>query len=121
MAQVAVASSEQTRGIGQIKNAVSETGSVTQANAATAEESAAAAQELSAQGLMMKHSVVELLKLGGGQQAGASDPAPARSLSSNPPPAQPAGSIAGNGHPASQQTATRRRGEIPRRSDRGNF
>lgn len=70
-AEVAGASQEQTLGITQINTAVGQMDSVTQSNAANAEESAAAAQELNAQALAMKHAVVELLTMVGGQnQAG---------------------------------------------------
>jgi methyl-accepting chemotaxis protein len=47
--EIATASAEQSQGIDQINHAVSEMDKITQANAATAEESAAAARELSAQ------------------------------------------------------------------------
>lgn len=70
-AEVAGASREQTQGITQINSAVGQMDSVTQRNAASAEESAAAAQELNAQALVMKHSVNDLLKLVGGQPSSA--------------------------------------------------
>jgi methyl-accepting chemotaxis protein len=66
-AEVAGASREQTEGITQINTAVSQMDKVTQSNAANAEESAAAAQELNAQAVMMKEAVAKLLKLVGGQ------------------------------------------------------
>jgi methyl-accepting chemotaxis protein len=65
--EVASASREQTQGISQINSAVVEMDKVTQSNAATAEESAAASQELTAQAETMKESVGELLKLAGGE------------------------------------------------------
>jgi methyl-accepting chemotaxis protein len=43
---------------------------VTQSNAASAEESAAAAEELNAQAVTMKDSVAELLQLAGGSRQG---------------------------------------------------
>lgn len=61
--QVATASREQTLGITQINTAVGQMDSVTQGNAASAEESAAAAEELNAQAVIMKHTVAELLVL----------------------------------------------------------
>jgi methyl-accepting chemotaxis protein len=64
-AEVANASREQTQGITQINVAVSQMDKVTQSNAASAEESAAAAQELNAQAETMKTSVAELLRLVG--------------------------------------------------------
>ena len=65
-AEVAGASSEQTKGITQINTAVGQMDKVTQSNAASAEESAAAAQELNAQAEVMKQSVGDLLRLVGG-------------------------------------------------------
>jgi methyl-accepting chemotaxis protein len=74
-AEVASASREQTQGIAQINTAVGQMDKVTQGNSASAEESAAAAEELNAQAQVMKESVSELLKLVGGDNADAS-PAP---------------------------------------------
>jgi methyl-accepting chemotaxis protein len=71
--EVAGASSEQTDGIAQINVAVSQVDKVTQSNAATAEESAAAAQELNAQAEVMKQSVAELLQLVGGKTETATE------------------------------------------------
>ncbi|HEX4350523.1 MAG TPA: methyl-accepting chemotaxis protein [Verrucomicrobiae bacterium] len=67
VSEVAGASKEQTDNILQINAAVGQMDNVTQNNAATAEESAAAAQELNAQAEIMKRSVKELLQLVGGQ------------------------------------------------------
>ena len=63
VSEVAGASREQTEGITQINSAVGQMDKVTQSNAANAEESAAAAQELNAQAEVMKQSVAELLQL----------------------------------------------------------
>jgi methyl-accepting chemotaxis protein len=60
---IALASKEQTEGIVQINTAVSHVDKVTQNNAATAEESAGAAEELSAQAVAMKGNVHELMVL----------------------------------------------------------
>ena len=65
VAEVAGASREQTQGITQINTAVGQMDKVTQSNAANAEESAAAAEELNAQAISMKDSVAELLQLVG--------------------------------------------------------
>lgn len=71
-AEVAGASNEQIQGITQINNAVGQMDEVTQANAASAEESAAAAEELNQQAETMKASVAELLNLiGSDHQAGS--------------------------------------------------
>ena len=75
VAEIAQASQEQTQGIDQVNTAVSQMDKVTQSNAAGAEESAAAAEELSAQAVVLQESVAELLALvdgaknGGGQTA----------------------------------------------------
>ena len=66
VAEVAGASLEQTQGITQINTAVTQMDKVTQSNAASAEESAAAAAELNGQAAVLKESVVELLQLAGG-------------------------------------------------------
>jgi methyl-accepting chemotaxis protein len=65
VAEVSSASREQTQGIAQIGTAVSQMDKVTQGNAANAEESASAAEELNAQAECMKESVGELLRLVG--------------------------------------------------------
>ena len=65
-AAVASASREQSQGIDQVNLAVGQMDKVTQSNAASAEESASAAQELNGQAEAMKGSVAELLKLVGG-------------------------------------------------------
>ena len=79
-AEVAGASREQTQGVTQINGAVGQMDKVTQANAANAEESAAAARELNAQAGTMMHSVDELLQLVGvKEQTGGTGPAPAHS------------------------------------------
>jgi len=102
--EVSGASREQTDGIAQINVAVSQMDKVTQSNAATAEESAAAAQELNAQADVMKQSVGELLQLVGGQNdSTAHKPAaytpPARIIRSSAPAAKRlAPSIPANGH-----------------------
>jgi len=69
VAEVSGASREQTQGITQVNLAIGQMDKVTQANAATAEETSAAAEELNAQAVQMKESVAELLQLvAGGSQ-----------------------------------------------------
>jgi methyl-accepting chemotaxis protein len=65
VAEVANASREQTSGITQINTAVGQMDKVTQSNAANAEESAAAAEELNSQAVVMKQAVGELIRLVG--------------------------------------------------------
>jgi len=64
--EIAVASDEQAQGIGQISKAVNEMDKVVQQNAANAEESASASEELNAQAFTMKDVVVELTSVVGG-------------------------------------------------------
>ncbi|ACB73654.1 methyl-accepting chemotaxis protein [Opitutus terrae] len=66
VAEIATASQEQSQGIGQVNSAVAQMDKVTQANAGSAEETAAAAEELSAQALSMQQAVAELRRLVGG-------------------------------------------------------
>jgi methyl-accepting chemotaxis protein len=65
VAEIATASQEQTQGIGQVNSAVSQMDQVTQSNAGSAEETAAAAEELNAQAQVMHENVAELLRLVG--------------------------------------------------------
>jgi len=67
VAEIATASKEQSQGIGQVNTAVSEMDKVTQSNAASAEESASAAEELNAQALTLKGVVADLQRLVGGR------------------------------------------------------
>jgi methyl-accepting chemotaxis protein len=70
--EIAAASNEQAQGIGQVSTAVSQMDQVTQANAANAEESASASEELSSQAETMAGVVQELIALvGGGGTANA--------------------------------------------------
>lgn len=65
VAGIAVASVEQSQGVSQINIAVTQMDKVTQANAATAEESASATIELQYQAAAMKLAVGELLSMVG--------------------------------------------------------
>jgi methyl-accepting chemotaxis protein len=60
VADIAAASSEQAQGIDQVNTAVADVDKVTQQNAASAEESASASQEMNAQAEQMKHMVAKL-------------------------------------------------------------
>ena len=85
-AEVAGASREQTQGITQINGAVGQMDKVTQNNAANAEETAAAAQELNAQAQVVKKAVDGLQELCGLSANTTNAPAPvsARSASASP-------------------------------------
>jgi len=74
IAQIAAASNEQTDGIEQINQAVTQMDSVTQSSAANAEESASASEELSAQADELNAMVRELLAMVGGGSASAAAP-----------------------------------------------
>ncbi|MBI5556748.1 MAG: chemotaxis protein [Deltaproteobacteria bacterium] len=61
--EISTASSEQAKGIRQVNGAIAEMDKVVQANAASAEQSASASEELSAQSESMKEVVQELTRL----------------------------------------------------------
>ncbi len=86
VAQIATASNEQTQGIGQINTAVRQMDKVTQGNAANAEETAAAAEELTAQSVTLAESVEELHVLidGGTRRTAPLEKTPARSHAAAP-------------------------------------
>jgi methyl-accepting chemotaxis protein len=69
VSEIATASQEQAQGIDQINTAVAQMDKVTQQNAANAEESASASQELSSQAVSMNEIVAQLTALVGGSRA----------------------------------------------------
>ena len=77
VAEVATASKEQSQGITQVNTAVTQMDKVTQSNAANAEESAGAAEELNAQAEALKEAVAQLMRLVGGQETAGAKRAPA--------------------------------------------
>jgi methyl-accepting chemotaxis protein len=81
VAEIAAASREQNEGISQVNAAIGEMDKVTQNNAASAEESASASEELNAQAATLKDSVGELLKLVDGSNAGKNTTAKRRAFS----------------------------------------
>ncbi len=84
VAEVATASHEQNQGVQQINRAVGQMDKVVQANAASAEESASAATELSAQSFALTDVVQELRELvgGGAGSVGVDEKPPAAAASS---------------------------------------
>jgi methyl-accepting chemotaxis protein len=74
MAEVAAASDEQAKGIGQVNAAVANIDKVTQANAAAAEESAAASEQLTAQAAELRGLVGELERIVHGRSAAEQQP-----------------------------------------------
>jgi methyl-accepting chemotaxis protein len=69
VSEIAAASQEQAQGIDQVNTAMAQMDKVTQQNAANAEESASASEELSAQAESMNQVVGELAALVGGRAA----------------------------------------------------
>jgi methyl-accepting chemotaxis protein len=74
VAQISAASGEQSQGISQINLAVSEMDRVTQANAANAEQTASAAEELDSQSRSLHQSVQQLIAMMSGRTAPHSAP-----------------------------------------------
>jgi ABC-type transporter Mla subunit MlaD len=70
VSEIAAASQEQAQGIDQVNTAMAQMDKVTQQNAANAEESASASEELSAQAESMNDVVGELVNLVGGASSG---------------------------------------------------
>ena len=124
VAEVAGASSEQSQGISQINIAVGEMDKITQSGAATAEEAAAAASEMTAQAESMKHAVDGLLKLvgGGGGHAVAGAVAPPRAKPAKPD-TRPLAHANGNGRARASSLGSKTNGrhEIPLEDDFKDF
>jgi len=85
VANIASASKEQSEGISQASVAVSEVDKVTQSNAANAEESAAAAQELNAQADALKEALNKMMQLMAGAKAAAEAETQTTDMPSPPP------------------------------------
>ncbi len=115
-AEVANASKEQSQGIDEINKAVGEMDKVTQSNAAGAEESASASEELSAQAELLKEAATELQRMVDGADsvvAAKSAHTPLGSATKQPTmmtavPASTATSHGGNGHMAPRLEAPKR-------------
>jgi methyl-accepting chemotaxis protein len=75
--EISAASQEQSTGIGQVNLALSQMDEVTQSNAANAEESAAASEQLSTQAMSMDDFVNDLARLVSGAQTGRNERAAA--------------------------------------------
>jgi methyl-accepting chemotaxis protein len=71
--EIATASKEQSQGIGQVNDAVTQIDKVTQSNAAAAEECASASEELNAQAAELNNLVGSLLTLVGGRRTNDTD------------------------------------------------
>jgi len=84
IAGIATASSEQSQGIGQVNTAVTQMDKVTQSNAASAEESASAAEELNAQAASLKDSVNQLQRLMGAATTASAEAADSVAVAPRP-------------------------------------
>jgi Methyl-accepting chemotaxis protein len=69
--EIANASHEQNQGIGQVTSAITQMDKITQANAGSAEETAAASQELNAQASILSEAVASLQAIMGAKNARA--------------------------------------------------
>ena len=99
VAEVSTASREQSQGVAQITTAVAQMDKVVQSNAASAEESASAAEELNAQSFALQEAVGELLRLVGSANANHASNASAATHSARSGSGKPASVRNGsNGH-----------------------
>lgn len=102
MADIAAASREQAQGVTQVSTAVSQADKVTQSNAACAEESASAADELNAQAVAMLNAVADLQQVVGRSTRASLIPSSAPKPTSEPiihsAESAPAPARNGNGH-----------------------
>ncbi|MDD5168006.1 MAG: methyl-accepting chemotaxis protein [Syntrophales bacterium] len=78
--EISAASSEQAQGIGQVSKAIAEMDKVVQQNAANAEESASASEELNAQAQSMKGAITAMNALVGNNEDGTDASARGRLL-----------------------------------------
>ena len=89
VAEIAAASNEQAQGIAEINTALGQIDQVTQQNTANAEESAAAAEELSSQAAALRDMLARF-RLAGGRLAPAIPSTPGSRRPPAPPPPRPA-------------------------------
>lgn len=98
--EISAASNEQSQGIGQINQSITEMDKITQQNAASAEESASASEEMNAQALHMKEIVDHLMVLvdGGNDRGKRSNATQIKPQQQAKVPVQHSDSDGGNGH-----------------------
>ena len=130
VAEIATASKEQNDGVSQVNTAVAQMDKVTQSNAASAEESASAAQELNAQTYVLRSVVGTLRQLVGDelepQLAGRAPSSEAEAVQApQMPAAAPVAKPSSNGHSRKSVVAdvslasdSRQKSELPME---GNF
>ena len=85
LGEISAASNEQAQGIEQVNIAVSEVDRVTQQNAANAEESASASEEMNAQAEQMKNMVGDLMAIVGGSKGAMSANRPSSLIKASKP------------------------------------
>jgi methyl-accepting chemotaxis protein len=114
VAQIAVATEEQSTGIAQITSAMNQIDQITRNNAASAEESASAAEELNAQAVALRGHVGDLVSLVAGR--GHQDPDTGALVRPHgAPAAEPAGETRGHFSPiaAGRQARARANPKAP--------
>ena len=84
VSEITAASDEQTTGVGQISQAMTQLNSVTQQNAASSEELSATAEEMNAQAENLKELMAQFTVAGGGSPALARPAKPARAKAVKP-------------------------------------
>jgi len=102
--EIAVASREQAKGIDQVGSAIAQMDKVTQANAANAEESASASEELAAEADQVQGVVTDLVCLVQGASAGKSRGGAADAARHDAPPPPRATAKAAASRPARHAT-----------------
>lgn len=113
VAEIATSSQEQAQGVSQVNIAVTQMDKVTQSNAASAEESAAAAAELNSQAASVKAAVERLQALVGGSPVRPLAPVP-QITSTSASPGHPVPTVARTSIRATEPA------EAPRRVERDN-
>lgn len=109
VAQIANASKEQSIGITQVNTSISQMDKVTQSNAANAEETASASEELSAQADALKEAVQRLMSLVTTQKAAAAGPGAVRTSRAFQPAKLP--ETKSNGHARNGAYPQKRNGD----------
>ncbi len=105
--EIATASNEQAQGIGQIGKAVAEMDKVVQHTAASAEESASAAEEMNAESIQMKNQVSRLTALIYGTSDVRTGDSPAKARYGKPAAQKSVKSVARKQLPAASQHAAK--------------
>ena len=113
--EIAAASKEQSQGIGLISSAVNQMGGVTQQNAANAEESASASEELTTQAAKMNLIVDELSALVSGRATTRGNPYLTTLAQASGPASRPLANSDQVFHQISQDTRTAAGPETPKR------